>query len=124
MEFLRNIEIDWIAFLSTIWTMILVPIGKAIYDWLKSKRLDKYSEILYIEVLNAVKSVQNAIVDDLKNTEEWNEESKLYVRELAKIKTKQALSSSILKCLQQANNDFEAYLDSLIDTALFDIKNL
>lgn len=123
MEFLQNIEIDWFTLLSAIWTIVLVPIGKAIYDWLKSKRLDKYSKILYDEVVNAVKSVQNAIVDNVKGTEGWDEETKEMVRELAKTKAKQALSTSVIKCLQQANDDFELYLDSLVDTALFDIKN-
>lgn len=123
MEFLQNIEIDWFTLLSAVWTIVLVPIGKAIYDWLKSKRLDKYGKILYEEVLNAVKSVQNAVVDDVKGTEGWNDETKEYVRELAKTKVRQALSNSVLKSLQQANADFEFYLDSLIDSALFDIKN-
>lgn len=123
MEFLQNIEIDWFTLLSTVWTIVLVPIGKAIYDWLKSKRLDKYGKILYEEVLNAVKSVQNAVVDNVKGTEGWDEETKEMVRELAKTKAKQALSTSVIKCLQQANDDFELYLDSLVDTALFDIKN-
>ena len=123
MEFLQNIEIDWFTLLSTVWTIVLVPIGKAIYDWLKSKRLDKYSKILYDEVVNAVKSVQNAIVDNVKGTEGWDEETQLYVKQLAITKTKQALSNSILKCLQQANNDLDEYIGNLIDTALFDIKN-
>lgn len=123
MEFLQNIEIDWFTLLSAIWTIVLVPIGKAIYDWLKSKKLDKYANILYDEVVNAVKSVQNAIVDNVKGTEGWDEETQLYVKQLAITKTKQALSNSILKCLQQANNDLDEYIGNLIDTALFDIKN-
>lgn len=123
MEFLQNIEIDWFTLLSAIWTIVLVPIGKAIYDWLKSKKLDKYTKILYEEVVNAVKSVQHAVVDDIKDTDGWDEETKEYVKELAKTKAKQALSTSVIKCLRQANEDFEEYLGSLIDTALFDIKN-
>ena len=115
-------NIDWMSLIGTVWTIVFVPIGKAIYDWLKSKRLDKYGKILYEEVLNAVKSVQNAVVDDVKGTEGWNDEAKEYVRELAKTKVRQALSNSVLKSLQQANADFEFYLDSLVDSALFDIK--
>lgn len=123
MEFLQNIEIDWFTFLSTVWTIVLVPIGKAIYDWLKSKKLDKYAKILYDEAVNAVKCIQQSIVDDVKGTEGWDEEAQLYVKQLAITKTKQALSNSMLKCLQQANNDLDEYIGTLIDTALFDIKN-
>lgn len=116
-------NIDWMSLISTVWTIVFVPIGKAIYDWLKSKKLDKYADILYKEVKNAVKSVQESIVKDIKGTDGWDEETQIYVRELAKTKAKQALTTTAYKCLREANDDFEEYLDSLIDTALFDIKN-
>ena len=116
-------NIDWMTLIGTVWTIVFVPIGKAIYEWFKAHKLDKYADILYKEVKNAVKSVQEAIVKDLKGTEGWDEETQNYVRELAKVKAKQALTTTAYKCLREANDDFEEYLDSLIDTALFDIKN-
>lgn len=116
-------NIDWMSLIGTIWTIVFVPIGKVIYDWLKSKKLDKYATILYEEVKKAVKGVQEGVVKDLKGTEGWDDETKIYVRELAKTKVKQALTTTAYKCLREANDDFEEYLDSLIDTALFDIKN-
>lgn len=115
-------NIDWMALLTAVWTIVLVPIGKQIYDWLKSKKLDKYASILYEEVVKAVKSVQQSVVDDIKGTAGWDEETKEYMKELAKTKAVQALSSIAYKTLKEANEDFEEYLDSLIDTALFDIK--
>lgn len=116
-------NIDWVSLISAIWTIILVPIGKQIYDWLKSKKLDKYASILYDEVVKAVKSVYETTVKDLKGTEGWDEETKEYVKELAKNKAIQALSSIAYKSLKEANEDFEEYLDSLIGTALYDVKN-
>lgn len=116
-------DIDWISLLSAIWTIILVPIGKQVYDWLKSKRLDKYGVILYDEVVKAVKSVYETTVKDIKGTSEWTEEKQNQVKELAKDKATQALSSIIYRSLKEANEDFEEYLDSLVGTALFDIKN-
>lgn len=116
-------NIDWMSLIGTVWTIVFVPIGKAIYDWLKSKKLDKYADILYKEVKNAVKGLQESVVKDLKGTEGWNEESKEYVRELAKTRVKQALTSTAYKCLKEANDDFEAYMDALIDSAIYDIKN-
>lgn len=123
LQFVEGLGIDWVTVLSVVWTAILVPIGKVIYDWLKSKKLDKYAIIVYDEVVKAVKGVYEAIVKDVKHTEDWTPEKQAEVRELAKTKAKQALSNSILKCLRQANGDFDEYLDSLIDTALFDVKN-
>lgn len=124
-EVLQNINI--MELLSMLWTMVLVPIlsyiGKQAYDWLKDKKLDKYGVILYDEVVKAVKSVYETSVKDIKHTTDWTIEKQNEVKELAKTKTIQALSSSVYKILKEANEDFEEYLDSLIGTALFDIKN-
>lgn len=116
-------NIDWMSLIGVIWTGVCIPIGKAIYDWFKAHKLDKYADILYKEVKNAVKGVQESIVKDIKGTEGWDDETKDYVRELAKTKAKQALTTTAYKCLKEANDDFEEYLDSLIDSAIFDIKN-
>lgn len=116
-------SIDWMSLLSAVWTIVLVPIGKQTYDYLKSKKLDGYAKILYDEVLNAVKSVQNSTVDDLKGTDGWTEEKMHEVKEIAKSKAIQALSSIVYKTLKEANEDFNEYLDSLVDSALWDIKN-
>lgn len=116
-------NVDWMSLLSAIWTIILVPIGKQIYDWLKSKKLDKYACILYDEVVKAVKSVYETTVKDIKGTDGWTEEVQGEVKELAKAKTIQALSSIVYRSLKEANADFDTYLDSLVGTALYDIKN-
>ena len=116
-------NIDWMSLLSAIWTIILVPIGKQIYDYLKSKKLDGYAKILYEEVVKAVKSINQSVVDDIKGTDGWDDETKERLRELAKDKAIQALSSIAYKTLKEANEDFEEYLDSLVESALFDVKN-
>lgn len=121
-EILQNI--DWIALFSAIWTIILVPIGKQVYDWFKSKKLDGYATILYEEIVKAVKSVYEVTVKDIKNnTELWTEDMKNEVKETAKTKALQALSSITYRSLKEANEDFEEYLDSLVGTALYDVKN-
>lgn len=115
--------LDWMTLLSAIWTVILVPIGKQIYNWLKTKKLDKYADILYNEVKKAVKSVYETVVKDIKGTEDWTEEKKNEVKELAKTKALQALSNSVYEALKAANEDFGTYLDSLVGTALYDVKH-
>ena len=120
-EFLANL--DWMTLLSAIWTVILVPIGTQIYKYLKTKKLDKYALILYREVKNAVKSVYETEVKDIKGTDAWTEDKMNEVKEIAKQKAIQALNQSVYKCLKEANSDFEDYLDSLITTSLYDLKH-
>ena len=120
-EFLESL--DWMTLLSAIWTVILVPIGTQIYKYLKTKKLDKYALILYREVKNAVKSVYETEVKDIKGTDAWTEDKMNEVKEIAKQKAIQALNQSVYKCLKEANSDFEDYLDSLITTSLYDLKH-
>lgn len=120
-EFLASL--DWMTLLSAIWTVILVPIGTQIYKYLKTKKLDKYVLILYREVKNAVKSVYETEVKDIKGTDAWTEDKMNEVKEIAKQKAIQALNQSVYKCLKEANSDFEDYLDSLITTSLYDLKH-
>ena len=116
-------NIDWMALLSAIWTIVLVPIGKQIYDYLKSKKLDGYGVILYEEVVKAVKAINQSVVDDIKGTDVWSDEKKTEVKELCKTKAVQALSSIAYRTLKEANDDFDTYLDDLIESAIFDVKN-
>lgn len=120
-EFLASL--DWMTLLSAIWTVILVPIGTQIYKYLKTKKLDKYALILYREVKNAVKSVYETEVKDIKGTDAWTKDKMNEVKEIAKQKAIQALNQSVYKCLKEANSDFEDYLDSLITTSLYDLKH-
>lgn len=117
------VSLDWMTLLSAIWTVILVPIGTQIYKYLKTKKLDKYALILYREVKNAVKSVYETEVKDIKGTDAWTEDKMNEVKEIAKQKAIQALNQSVYKCLKEANSDFEDYLDSLITTSLYDLKH-
>lgn len=124
-EVLQNIDI--MEVLTTIWTVVLVPIlsyiGSQVYTWLKAKKLDKYGVILYNEVVKAIKCVYETEVKDIKKTEDWTQEKQNEVKELAKTKAVQALSSSAYKCLKEANSDFDQWLDSLVGTALYDVKH-
>lgn len=120
-------SLDWTAILGVIWTAIILPIGTKILTtvnkWLEARKLDKYGQILYEEVKKAVKSVYESVVKDIKGTDEWTEDKMNEVRELAKTKILQALPTIVYKVLSEANEDFGDYLDSLIDTALYDTKH-
>ena len=120
-------SLDWATILGVIWTAIILPIGTKILTsvnrWLEARKLDKYGQILYDEVKKAVKAVYESVVKDIKGTDEWTEDKMDEVRELAKTKILQALPTIVYKVLSEANDDFGDYLDSLIDTALYDAKH-
>lgn len=120
-------SLDWDAILSVIWTAIILPIGTkilaSVYRWLEAKKLDKYGKTLYDEVKKAVKAVYESVVKDIKGTDNWTKDKMNEVRELAKTKILQALPTIAYKVLSEANEDFDAYLNSLIDTALYDVKH-
>ena len=116
-------NINWLELLSAIWTIILVPILTKLYSYLKDKKLDKYANILYTEVKKAVKSVYETEVKDIKGTADWTPKKQAEVKAVAKEKAIQALNTIVYKSLKEANSDFEDYLDSLIGTALYDVKH-
>lgn len=116
-------NINWLELLSAIWTIVLVPILTKFYSYLKDKKLDKYADILYAEVKKAVKSVYETEVKDIKGTADWTPEKQAEVKAVAKEKAIQALNTIVYKSLKEANSDFSDYLDSLVGTALYDIKH-
>lgn len=124
-EVLQNV--DWTQVIYTIWTVVLLPIityiGTQIGNYAKAKRIDKYTDILYQNVVDAVKDVYETIVKDIKGTSEWTIEKQEEVKNIAKTKALNALTSSAYQILKAANEDFDSYLDSLIGTALYDLKN-
>ena len=124
-EVLQNI--DYTQVIYTLWTVVLLPIityiGTQIGNYAKAKRIDKYTDILYQNVVDAVKDVYETTVKDIKGTDEWTDEKKNEVKEIAKTKTINALTTSAYQILKSANEDFEEYLDGLIGTALYDLKN-
>ena len=119
--------INWQEVLSIIWSAIILPIlayiGKEIQQWLKTKKLNKYAEILEHNMSSAVKEIYETIVKDIKHTDEWTYEKKLEVKEMAKQKAIECLSNSVYESLKKANGDFDEYLDTLVGKSLFELKN-
>lgn len=124
-EVLQNIDYSQVIY--TLWTVVLLPIityiGTQVGNYVKAKRIDKYTNILYQNVVDAVKDVYETTVKDIKGTDEWTDEKKNEVKEVAKTKAINALTTSAYQILKSANEDFEEYLDGLIGTALYDLKN-
>lgn len=126
-EVLKNV--DWNQVIYTVWTVILLPvityIGAQINAYAEAKKIDKYTDILYQNVVNAVKDVYETVVKDIKgNPGLWTPEKQNEVKELAKSKAVSALTTSVFQALKAGNEDFDKYLDSLVGTALYDVKNM
>ena len=119
-------EIDWAQIFSVIWSALLLPLtayaGAQIRAWAKTKQLEQYTDILYQNAAGAVKDVYETIVKDMKGTTVWTKEKQNEVRELAKAKTVCALTNTAYRCLKAAHEDFDEYLDGMIGTVLYDLK--
>lgn len=119
-------SIDWNHVIYTVWTVVLLPIftylGTQINAYAKAKKIDKYTDILYQNVVDAVKDVSQTYVENIKGTDKWDDRTQKYMKDLAKTKTIHALTRSIYQALKTANADFDEYLDSLIETAIYDLK--
>lgn len=120
-------SINWYEVISVIWTVVILPLITYILNnirtYTKAKKLDKYVDILYKNVVDSVKDVYETTVKDIKSTSDWTKDKQEEVKEIAKQKTLNALSTSVHQVLKAANEDFDDYLDSLIGTALYDLKN-
>ena len=120
-------EIDWMKLIYTIWTVVLLPIltyaGAQIGNYVKAKQLDKYTDLLYKNAKDAVKAVYETTVKETKGTSFWTKEKQTEAKEAAKANTIYALNSFAYQFLKSSNDDFEEYLDSLMETALYDLKN-
>ena len=123
-EFLASL--DWAAIISVIWTAVLLPIiktiGKKINDKFKMQKIEKYTDMLYEAAEIVVRDIQQSIVDNIKNTDEWTEEKIEEIRKLAINKAIASMSYEGYKILKEANSDLDSWIDSIIKAKLYDMK--
>lgn len=120
-------QINIFSFIQELCTCILLPLAgyicKQFSGYVKGQKQNTYLTILYEEITKAVKAVYETQVKDIKSTAQWTVSKQKEVKELAKNKTLQALSLSAYRCLKAANPALEDYIDTLIETILYDLKN-
>lgn len=123
-ELLANI--DWMTLIQAIWTIVLIPIftwvGKQIHDYAKTKKIDKYTDMLYSAVEKVVKELYQTVVDNIKGTADWTPEKQAEIKDIAKTKIIAAITTDGYAFLKTVNTDFEDWLESLIEAALYDMK--
>lgn len=124
-EFLMSL--DWGAVLTTLWTVILLPlftvIGKRINAAAKAHNIEKYTNMLLQATEIVVKDLQETVVNDIKGTDEWTDEFIEKLKEDAVNKAIASMSFEGYKILSAANQDFDMWLESIIKAKLYDLKN-
>lgn len=120
-------QINWVEVLAFIWSAIILPIlayvGKAIKQWLDSKKLGKYGDMLKVSTEVAVKEVYQTLVNELKGTDAWTKEKQDEVKAIAKQKAVQGISNGVYDTLTALNGDLNDYLDNLIEASIYELKN-
>ena len=119
--------IDWMSILQTIWTVAIIPflafVGKEIRSYLNTRKLGKYTEMLYTAIEAVVKDIQVTMVDGIKGTEKWTPET---IEEIKNAAINKAISSMTMegyKMLTVANADFDTWVNSIIQAKLYDLKH-
>ena len=117
---------DWETLLTTIWTVILLPlatvIGTKINALFISNKIEKYTNMLYTAAETVVKDLQDSVVKDIKGTDEWTDEKIEEIRQKAIDKAIASMSYEGYKILKEANSDFDSWVDSIIRAKLYDLK--
>ena len=119
-------SLDWGTLLTTVWTVILLPlatvIGTKINAIAKANKIEKYTNMLYTAAETVVKDLQDSVVKDIKGTDEWTDEKIEEIRQKAIDKAIASMSYEGYKILKEANSDFNTWVDSIIRAKLYDLK--
>ena len=111
-------SLDWGTLLTTVWTVILLPlatvIGTKINAIAKANKIEKYTNMLYTAAETVVKDLQDSVVKDIKGTDEWTDEKIEEIRQKAIDKAIASMSYEGYKILKEANSDFDSWVDSII----------
>lgn len=120
------LSIEWATLLETIWTVVLVPFLVKIVAMIKEKmkldKTNKYTKMLVEAVEKVVKEMYQTVVESIKNTEQWDEEKKTEVKAMALVKIRAALSAEAYNFLTAVNEDYEEWVEGLIESTLYDLK--
>ena len=119
-------SLDWGTLLTTVWTVILLPlatvIGTKINAIAKANKIEKYTNMLYTAAETVVKDLQDSVVKDIKGTDEWTDEKIEEIRQKAIDKAIASMSYEGYKIIKEANSDFDSWVDSIIRAKLYDLK--
>lgn len=135
-DFIQSIDFNSIiaAIISAVIIPLIVTCGKKLVAFLDAKEteavlltnnneLKEALKILFDFTETAVVSVNQTIVDSLKNMEKFDKESQIKAFETAKTTILNSLTEQTLSTLELGIDNFDAYLDALIHAYVNKHKN-
>lgn len=96
-------------------------------NWINSKIKNKELAGLATTVVNvvghAVKATYQSYVEGLKGTDAWTKEAQEQALQNALNTAKAELTTEALAYIEKQHGDIDAYLNTLIESVLYDLKN-
>lgn len=121
------VKVVVIPLLPVIQILVAALVGYAIYrvkKAIKSDELNGYLNILQDLVINVVGEINQTTVDALKQSQggKLTEEQKVQFYTLARERVLKQLTEAQTKALKQVYSDLDAYVQSLIEKTVRDMK--
>ena len=118
-----------IAIIGLVFTGVLIPLSKAGFEWLKNKTQNEAIKAALNEAeiiaKNVVMSLQQTVVDGLKEKSADGKLTTEEIRDVAEIAFDMFISDISSKSLEVIENnadDISTYIANLIESRLFQIK--
>ena len=118
-----------IAIIGLVFTGVLIPLSKAVFEWLKNKTQNEAikAALNEAEIIaeNVVMSLQQTVVDGLKEKSADGKLTTEEIRDVAEIAFDMFISDISSKSLEVIENnadDISTYIANLIESRLFQIK--
>ena len=92
-------------------------------DKLKDKKSRKYANEALNIVVSCVKATYQTYVEAIKGTDAWTKEAQEKALKLALESAKSQLNDDVTKYITENYGDVDAYVISLIESVLYDLKN-
>ena len=101
--------------------------GGVLIKWLatktKNKELLAFATTITTVAQRAVKATYQSFVESLKGTTEWTEETQKKALNMTLDTIKAELSTEALAYIESQHGDIMAYLRTLVESVLYDLKN-
>lgn len=96
-------------------------------NWLnskiKNKELAAFAATILTVVSAAVKATYQSYVEGLKGTDAWTKEAQEKALQMALDTVKEELTVGAINYIKEQHGDVDAYLKTLIESVLYDLKN-
>ena len=128
MNFYADVFVPYILpAIGMVITGLITWAGSVFIKWLstkiKNKELLALATTITTVAQNAVKATYQSFVESIKGTTEWNEETQKQALESTLATIKSELTTEALAYIESQHGDVMAYLRTLVESILYDLKN-